>query len=480
MKKNSSFVLSPLVISCVALFVSCTKDASRALDFQSTDSTIPVGDALQTLSQFIQNTGTRAESRQVQSVDVTRDGDGHPLAYLVNFSSGKGFAVLAADSRIDSIVAVTDSGSADWESIMNAGSKRLDNTSPDFPETLIAKLIKNGISIPQDRGGGGQAGGGLDIGDDNPSGGGGCDPIIIPSLLDTLFNFGQQRTYCHKNNGEFITCGCSATALAIVLAYNHFPQQLYVDTELLDYEMRNAYDGEGIRYRVAWEDIYLQLSDYYYDYACIPEFDLLSEGTKQELLSRIHDDIYYDQGYPDIYPPQSFKRTQFKLCAAMCDTISCIIRGWNATGALPGCVCNGLTDMGYSSADYWTHSSLNSAHIDTISSMLSHNKPVVMGGWSLLGLPHSHYWIVDGINKTHSSCLIHCNWGWNGFQNGWFSKNCINPNVGVPYDAGGTVNGTDSTSTWNHMIVYRYDIPDSTVVKHVHPVNPGRKSYFYN
>lgn len=477
MKKNSSFVLSLLVISCVALFVSCTKDASRALDFQSTDSTIPVGDALQTLSQFIQNTGTRAESRQVQSVDLTRDGDGYPLAYLVNFSSGKGFAVLAADSRIDSIVAVTDFGSADWESIMNAGSKRLDNTSPDFPETLIAKLIKNGISIPQDRGGGGQAGGGLDIGDGDDPGGGFINTYVAP--LTTSFPFSQYRTYCHKDNGGYIVCGCAATAMAIIAAFNQFPQVLYVDGDLLNYDNCNIMDGSGIKYCIDSKYIYLQLSDYYYDYQVIPPYASLSDSDKKLLLSKIDNNVYNVHGDPIISSPTSFYRTRYKLCAAFSDTLTCAIRSWDATGALPIKVRKGIRDLGYGEADYRTNSTMDQTHIDTLCSMLIQNKPAIMGGWSLNELNDSHYWVVDGINKTYSSTLLHCNWGWGGSWNGWFSKTCLNQYEGVSYDDSSyTAAGLETTSTWNHLIVYRYDIPDSTVIKHIHPVL-FHKTYFY-
>ena len=101
-----------------------------------------------------------------------------------------------------------------------------------------------------------------------------------------------------------------------------------------------------------------------------------------------------------------------------------------------------------------------------------------MGGWSLWDLSDSHYWVVDGIDKNSATFRIHCNWGWNGYLNGWFSQYCINPNVGVPYDGGSTVNGIDSITTWNHMILYRYDIPSGTVTRHLHPTMRF-KTYYY-
>lgn len=475
---SSSFVLSLLVISCVALFVSCTKDASRALDFQSTDSTIPVGDALQTLSQFIQNTGTRAESRQVQSVDLTRDGDGYPLAYLVNFSSGKGFAVLAADSRIDSIVAVTDSGSADWESIMNAGSKRLDNTSPDFPETLIAKLIKNGISIPQDRGGGGQAGGGLDIGDGDDPGGSFINTYVAPLTIN--YPYHQHRTYCHKENGGYVVCGCASTAMAIISSYHQFPP-LIIDEEVLDYSSCNSNDGSGLKFVFTTDgrqrEVFFPVQDYFNDYALIP-VSLLSDTGKTSLIKKIDANICNVHGTPtSIETSAEFTRSRYKLNSAIYSMLSCAIESWAATAVMPGAVDDGLENLGYLNVDYRTRSNVND-HLDSLRFMLEQNRPVIMGGWSLSELNNSHYWVVDGINMTASSCLIHCNWGWNGSKNGWFSKNCINPNVGTPYDAGGTVNGVDSTTTWSHLILYQYEVPTTQDTVSLNPTLPFKRNYY--
>lgn len=466
-----------------AIMVSCGKGYDEVTSVSS-DTTIPVEKALQTLSSFNQQTGaeTRTQSRQISSVDVTYTEDHTPLAYLVNYSDGKGFAVLAADTGIDPIIAVTDSGSADWSSIMSSADKQLNNASPDYPEVLIAKLIKNGITNP--RGGGDDDDDEEEEGGENGpgggGGGGGSNGTVVQPLLDTNFNFGQQRTYCHKNNGGYIICGCAATALSIVLAYNHFPQQLYVDTELLNYDMCNSSDGVGIKYRVDGKDIFMQISDYYYDYASLPAYEYMSENTKYQLLSKIDENIYNVHGFPTVFQPEPFLRTRYKLCAAMCDTLSCAVRSWDATGALPGKVCNGLTDMGYGNADYWTNSNMTSAQIDTIRFMLTHNKPVIMGGWSLWELDDSHYWVVDGINHNNTYTWLHCNWGWNGNWNGWFSKTCMNRDEGISYDGYPYyAAGIDTTSSWNHLIVYRYDIPDSTVTRHLHPINPGHKTYFY-
>ena len=80
-----------VAFSLCAIMVSCGKDYDKAIPVSS-DTTIPVEKALQTLSRFNQQTGTetRTQSRQISSIDVTYTEDNAPLAYLVNYSDGKG------------------------------------------------------------------------------------------------------------------------------------------------------------------------------------------------------------------------------------------------------------------------------------------------------------------------------------------------------------------------------------------------------
>lgn len=477
-------VLTPKLLlvafSLCAIMVSCGKDYDKAIPVSS-DTTIPVEKALQTLSRFNQQTGTetRTQSRQISSIDVTYTEDNAPLAYLVNYSDGKGFAVLAADTRIDPVIAVTDSGSADWSSIMNAADKQLNNASPDYPEVLIAKLIKNGITNP--RGGGDDDDDEEEEGGENGpgGGGGGGNSYLHVDPMTSSLPFGQNRSYCHKSNGGYVVCGCAATAMAITSAYNQYPV-FEVDSELINFSNCNSNDGSGIEYYFSTDDhpglVYFPAQDYFYDYSLIP-VSMLSDTALVSLIKKIDNNICNVHGFPtSVNKNVWFKRTQHKLCAAIYSMLDCTIRSWAATAVMPGDLEDGLTDLGYLNVDYHTHGNMND-HLDALCLMLTNGKPAIMCGWSLGDLSDSHYWVVDGIHKTSISSWVHCNWGWNGNLNGWFLKSCINPNVGSP-NPGTNVNGTDSTSTWNHLILYQYNVPTTPDTVRLNPTLAFKRNYY--
>ena len=467
-----------------AIMVSCGKGYDVVTSVSS-DTTIPVEKALQTLSSFNQQTGaeTRTQSRQISSVDVTYTEDHTPLAYLVNYSDGKGFAVLAADTGMDPIIAVTDSGSADWSSIMSSADKQLNNASPDYPEVLIAKLIKNGITNP--RGGGDDDDDEEEEGGENGPGGGGgggngggSSYLHVDPMTSNL-PFGQIRSYCHKSNGGYVICGCATTAMAIVSSYNQYPV-FEVDSELINFSNCNSYDGSGIEYNFSTDDhpelVYFPAQDYFYDYSLIP-VSMLSDTALVSLIKKIDNNICNVHGFPtSVNKNVWFKRTQHKLCAAIYSMLDCTIRSWAATAVMPGDLEDGLTDLGYLNVDYHTHGNMND-HLDSLSLMLTNGKPAIMCGWSLWELSDSHFWVVDGIHKTAITALIHCNWGWSGWKNGWFSKNCINPNVGSP-NPDTNMNVTDSTSTWNHLILYQYDVPTTTDTVRLNPTLAFKRNYY--
>ena len=443
MKKNSSFVLSLLVISCATLFASCTKDASRNADFQSTDTAIPVGEALQTLSRFLlevneedSNTRSSISKRQIRSIDITYKEDSQPLAYLVNYKDNAGYAVLGADRSLDSIIAVTESGSLDWDSVFLTDSTvKLNKSSFDL---LISQFIRNGLKLPAREGG---EGGEDEENEDNPpewgepnsNGGGGAgyyESIVSPLTLDLSFD--QQHSFCHTNNGQYVLCGCPATALAIIAASNQFPI-IVADSVQLNYTDCGVSDGVGLRYYFYksgsyYSSIYFPLSNYYSNYENI-SLSTMTDSEKMLLISNIAGyGILSGHDYYGVSGEEFFPRTRFMLIASMFNIVTNIVSSWTGTGAFPYAVKDALEDMGYTNVDYWTKDRLDYEQRCRIAAMLNAGKPTIMCGWSLWHPFNNHYWVVDGTYLTSSAERIHCNWGHGGKNNGWFSTSCIRRN----------------------------------------------------
>lgn len=100
-----------------------------------------------------------------------------------------------------------------------------------------------------------------------------------------------------------------------------------------------------------------------------------------------------------------------------------------------------------------------------ISDMLAENKPVFISG--MHGLFNGHSWVVDGAKYSRTeedNYLLHCNWGWEGRLNGYFSQHCLKPTRAYEYD-----NPKQKQSKGHrfnlHLRVITYDIPSQPVTR---------------
>jgi len=131
-RKDPNLMVMILAIVGLMLFaVCCTKEQSTPQKDSSRDSAqvsdvqiIPLDDALKTLGDFMSEIDPDAVltksgiSKDIASIEtyygdkvLTKSGDPVPDAYIVNFSNDGGFAVLAANTTIDPVVAYSESGS---------------------------------------------------------------------------------------------------------------------------------------------------------------------------------------------------------------------------------------------------------------------------------------------------------------------------------------------------------------------------------
>ncbi len=140
---------------CAILSVSCAKESQRQSEIRDVEPahTIPVKEALANLENFLDNfdnvatkSGVQCRARKIKDVStvyaaelMTKSSadanDCDEILYVVNFEDNGGYAVLAADDRIEAdIIAVYDSGNRARVSTSGslASSRRIYD---DFPKT---------------------------------------------------------------------------------------------------------------------------------------------------------------------------------------------------------------------------------------------------------------------------------------------------------------------------------------------------------
>ena len=64
---------------------------------------------------------------------------------------------------------------------------------------------------------------------------------------------------------------------------------------------------------------------------------------------------------------------------------------------------------------------------------------------------------IEIVSRSISHDLLYCNWGWNGDYNGYFSKDCINPNCEMNEDGYGTDNENGETPNDDYQHSGSYD-----------------------
>lgn len=463
MKTKSIIIPFCFIAILLSLLCACSKTVESGLiqneNNIATPGVVSVEDAIKNLNAFLAETQMTktagGEERVITSVEPhysSRSNSNSPDAYLVNFDGENGFAILGANSDVAPIIAVIEEGNTDWESIMSADLGSIKNKQQDgmnsFEDTILTTGIPPECLLKMC-----VVGALYGVGEEEEYESTKSYTINISPLLGSNFDFGQNITYCHKDNDTFVINGCASTAISMIMAYNNYPN-LSVDFSALNYSNCNTENGAGYMYsfsngtNYAW--VYVQTSDYFTNSSSIPSN--LTEEQKLNLITLIDSGVINSHGTPAVSDNVSFFRTRYMLTSAVFYELDNIIKRWDGTGTMPAAVVNGLEDLGYTNVSKVRKQGLSSGQISTIISMLSAGKPVLMCGWSLFDLPDSHYWVVDGVRQNSSETLIHCNWGWLGSYNGWFASDCIRPENPVPLNNSGT------GDAWNNIIVFSYDM----------------------
>lgn len=225
----------------------------------------------------------------------------------------------------------------------------------------------------------------------------------IKPLLASLWNQGDpyndQTPLYTGSDGKQYHCatGCVATAIAQVLYYYRYPSEtkgyiaaLKCDGSGGDYKVDTTLAGVSAGERIDWDSMH----DTYDGYNGL-------STTQRQAIGRFN--LLVGQAFRMGYGPSSgatFCGAQPLKSVFGYDKSTCVV------------------SRGSYTLDDWTQ---------LIYSELATGHPVAMSGFSSGG---GHAFVLDGFDGTG---MFHINWGWGGYQNGYFMLTIMNPddNTGI-------------------------------------------------
>lgn len=411
---NRRIIVGLLLLACC----SCSRESS--VDDKPTS--ITKEDALKTLRRFLAETRA-TDQRIIQSVEThycSKDGAIKKAdAYIVNFTNNEGFAILGANADVDEIVAVTESGHIDAStldvSFYERGIVNRDSVSLKHA-AFVKQIIEFGLS--SGRQGGNRDGGDIDWDEDDEfpgsgpgTGGGGGGSVYATRSPMLMYSWGQRNPYnwyCFRTTlgGDTVNAytGCSTTAMAMIVAYNEFPQTLIVNDTTLNWTlMKSSYEAGDL--------------------------SAMGKNHVALLMGSIynHVDKFATDGFTMITPQQ---------------------------------IKNRMEAFDYTNVVKLSDSDFTTNMVSAVSQMLYQYKPVFISAIPGVNFRAAHSWVIDGAKYYFASYLLHFNFGWKGDCNGYFSISCMNPTHGLEYDNGYTYDEEDDNTYDWHFRVITYDIPE--------------------
>lgn len=364
------------------------------------------------------------------------------LMYVFNFDNEEGFAIVAADRRLEGLIAITEKGSYD-------PAVGTDNPGLQYYMTVAESNLQlrldslNGIPANDTIGHGGLI---PDSGDDvigegdNPGNGGGNnngddpittlaqqkwedDTIVVANTGSRLGNFRIGQHYPEGMLCSNLTSGCTVTAMYMAMSFFRYPTQIY-----LDYD-KNAKEWIYID----WDDL-TQHRRSFSNERILELFDHCPNG-RHNMIAKIcrylgyHIDADYDWNRDKDGKPISGK-----------------------TGASSNNVIEVMKKFGFgvsSHFDFSKHDIMN--HFVRKNAIVLLSVQLYEGG--------GHMWVLDGFQRyqytrtyyikyegdpiwypngsgSQTVSYIHMNWGWNGYHNGWYASGCFNPKKVIKLDEG--------------------------------------------
>lgn len=368
--------------SFIAIFVAlsalmaCNKDNASPISVheeQTVNEVIPLEEAMANLEEFLSsytNVTKAAKTRSIADAEVFTFGSRtlktkaggieipDTLAYLVNLGNEEGFAVLAANRKLNnSIYCLTEDGRVDQESFAQAFaylSGQLETRSGseimDMEELFVPTLLTRAMV--------------MDYYDQtNQVSTKATTPSGSPTgpILQTKWH--QNTPFNDLLNG--CPAGCVAIACAQIMAYNEHPSVFTADTVTCSWATMKTVSPVGDRFASGSEDAREQVAAF-----------LKELGKDDNLKIRYGDD--------------------------------------GSWGLADG-VVRTLRNYGYKNVD--KRIGFVKKDRTKVSECLAKGYPVFMNGGNSDDFT-GHAWVVDGEWGNY----FHCNWGWRGLWDGYYVK----------------------------------------------------------
>lgn len=454
MKTDHIYIILFAAVCCLALSCNELNTVKPIVDPEKPDfHIIPQEDAIANLYSFMDEVemNTRSgEGRVIKTVDsypVQTKGTDDVEAYIINFENNSGYAVLGARSDMTEIIAVTEKGNIDPVTLSiidppsvgdslggripigeiipldpiddNGTEIEIDDLTlesvyssseddyaigGDFT-VFISQTISSGIryrqlnSMPSETL--------VDYNNYNEEHTG-SSPNTDPILPKLSTNWGQGQPYndyCKLYNGYRRLVGCSPLAAGMIMAYNNYPDVLRVNDTQIEWQMIDN----------------------------ISSIDSTSSDPQRTHIPLLLASIFWK-----------------------CDRFA-YRDDWTLITANQ--IKERFKKMKYTNVSMLCGREFTSEMLAETISMLRADKPVFV---SALGYEvtdddekntEGHSWVIDGALSDRS--MLHCNWGWYGGSNGYFSADCFK-----------TTTSTGISTYERHFRLIRYDMsgnPEASV-----------------
>ena len=470
--KKLFFALVAMAIVAVSCQKEFTESASDVTPRTEVESAYAISEekALANLESFLNDGTTRSEDKRVVSSitpikyyetrSTGEDINCENLLYIANFENEQGYAILAADSRIDApVIAITDSGSLPEDAIystMTTSSDEYRVIFNDFPLTGPGFFTtpETGTEIFM-----------------NPN----TVNLYDSTEMDTLVgNFDTSTRIMDgqpiQSNNNTSTPESITISLCVTYAANQvrsgfggptIPLPETPSDDVID-------DGIPVHDEVTYTDwqvtshVSPMLSDYTHWHQGSPFNDLYPYRLKYLIFGKYRHapagcfplaiaKIITHFEYPSLYISNGYSVDWDKLKASSWTTegrnsAAALLKGissgcnclyfYDGTFCFPKYAANYMRSIGYQNA------TITDYNFTDVKDMLDRGKPTIMCSIPNINLLQSHSWNLDGYkikqrNKitksykgetlirtytsTEESKMVHCDFGWeNGICNGYY------------------------------------------------------------